>query len=90
MKLFLTIILAILLFCCAVILGLKNQQLVDVNYLIVESEIPLATLMAIVFTLGLMVATLISSFFYFKLRIRNRLLRREVEKLRTIPAPEKD
>jgi putative membrane protein len=97
MKRFLTLISAVLLFAVAVLLGLKNQQVIAINYLIAENEIRLATLLAIVFMLGFVVANLITLLFYMKLKIKNRQLRKisdkqrkELEQLRTISVFEKD
>jgi putative membrane protein len=97
MKRFLTLLSAVLLFAIAVVLGLKNQQVININYLIAENEIRLATLLAIIFMLGFVVANLITAFFYVKLRMKNRQLRKtnnkqrkELEQLRTISAFEKE
>ena len=97
MKRFFTLIAAVLLFAVAVVLGLKNQQLININYLIAENEIRLATLLAIIFMLGFLVATLFAGLFYLKLKIKNRQLRKlnnkqrkELSQLRTISASEND
>lgn len=97
MKRFITLISAVLLFAIAVILGLKNQQLINVNYLIAENEIRLATLLAIIFMVGFIVATLFSGLFYLKLKMKNRRLRRlnnkqlkELSQLRAVSASVKD
>lgn len=97
MKRFLTLIIAVLLFAIAIILGLKNQQLITVNYLVAENDIRLATLLAIIFLVGFIVAILFAGLFYLKLKMKNRQLRRlnnkqhkELEQLRTISASEKD
>lgn len=97
MKRIITLIVAVLLFAIAVALGLKNQQLINVNYLIAENEIRLATLLAIIFLLGFIVAAFFAMLFYLKLKIKNRQLsrlnkkqRKELNQLRTLPTPEKD
>ena len=97
MKRFLTLIAAVLLFAIAVIVGLKNQQLVNVNYLIAENEIRLATLLAIIFMVGFIASTVFAGLFYLKLKMKNRQLRKlnnkqrkELNQLRTIPASEED
>lgn len=97
MKRFLTLIVAVLLFVIAVALGLKNQQLININYLIAQNEIRLATLLAIIFMLGFVVAALFAVLFYLKLKLKNRQLRKlnkkqrkELNQLRSISAPEKD
>ncbi|PKF62906.1 DUF1049 domain-containing protein [Psychromonas sp. psych-6C06] len=95
MKRFLTIMLIVLLFAIAIILGLKNQQLVNINYLLAQSEMRLSTLLAINFLLGFVVSACFGSLFYLRLMIKNRQLRKlnkkqrkELNLLRT--TPEKD
>ncbi len=81
MKRFLTLIVTVLLFAVAVVLGLKNQQFINVNYLIAQSEMRLATLLAIIFMLGFVVSAIFATLFYFKLKMKNRLLRKHNKKL---------
>lgn len=97
MKRFLTLIVTLLLFVIAVVLGLKNQQVINVNYLIAQSDMRLATLLAIIFMLGFTVAVVLAALFYLKLKIRNGLLHsknkklhKEVEQLRSAVTFEKD
>jgi putative membrane protein len=91
------LIIAILLFGVAIILGLKNQQLIDINYLIAESEVPLAILSAIIFMFGFIVASFFGSFFYLKLKMKMRQLRKlnnkqkkDLEQLRSASQIEQD
>ena len=95
MKRFLTILITVLFFILAVIIGLKNQQLVSINFLVAQNELRLSTLLAIVFSFGFSVAVCLASYFYLALKIKNRYLRklnlkqrRELNDLRT--NPEKD
>ena len=97
MKGFLTLLLAILLFAIAIILGLKNQQVIDVNYLVAENEVSLATLAAIIFMLGFIAASFFAAIFALKLKMKNRQLRKlnnkqskEIVQLRANSAVEKD
>lgn len=76
MKRFLTLIITVLLFVIAVVLGLKNQQVINVNYLVAQSEIRLATLLALVFLLGFLVSSTVYVAFYLKLKMKNRQLRK--------------
>ncbi len=92
MKLFFTLAVTIFLFAVAVILGLKNQELVNINYLVAQSEMRLSTLFAILFLIGFVVSSLIGIFFYMKLKMKNRKLRKlnkkqrkELNQLRTLP-----
>lgn len=95
MKRFLTILITVLFFILAVVLGLKNQQLITINFLVAQNELRLSTLLAIVFSLGFSVAVCLASYFYLALKIKNRYLRklnlkqrRELNDLRA--NPEKD
>jgi len=97
MKRLLTLIIAVVLFAAAAALGSKNQQLININYLLAETEIRLSTLLAIAFLLGFITAAVFSGMLYLQLKIKNSSLRRlnkkqckELEHLRTIAAPEKD
>ena len=97
MKRFLTLIIVILLFAIAIILGLKNQQLINVNYLIAENEIRLTTLAAIIFMFGFIVAGFFGSLCYLKLKMKNRKSRKlndkqrkEIAQLRAVSVLEKD
>lgn len=82
MKRFLTLIITVLLFVIAVVLGLKNQQVINVNYLVAQSEIRLATLLALVFLLGFLVSSAVYVPFYLKLKMKNRQLRKRNNKQR--------
>jgi len=76
MKRFLTLIIAAILFATAVLFGFKNQQLVNVNYFIAANEIRLSSLLAIIFFLGMILSIIFCAFFYLKLKIKNRSLRK--------------
>lgn len=97
MKRFLTLIITILLFFIALALGLKNQQLINFNYLIAQSEMQLSTLLAATFMFGFIFASIFMGLFYLQLKIRNRQLRKlnkkqrkELNQLRTLPLLDKD
>lgn len=82
MKRFLTLVFIILLFVIAIALGLKNQQVVNINYLLAQSEIRLSTLLAINFLLGFIVSGCFATLFYLRLGLKNRHLRKSNKKLR--------
>jgi len=95
MKRFLTLVLIILLFVIAIVIGLKNQQPVNINYLVAQSEIRLSTLLAINFMFGFIVSGFFGTLFYLRLTMKNRRMnklnkkqRKELNLLRT--APEQD
>jgi len=92
MKRFVTLIITILLFVVAVVLGLKNQQVVNLNYLVAQSEIRLSTLLAIIFLIGFFTSSVIAMLFFVKLKIKNRQLlkmnkrqSKELNDLRALP-----
>jgi len=76
MKRLLTILITVLFFIVVVVLGLKNQQLVTVNFLIAENELRLSSLLAIIFSLGFSVAVCLAGYFYLALKMKNRHLRK--------------
>jgi putative membrane protein len=82
MKRFLTLVLLILLFAIAIILGLKNQQIVNINYLLAQSEVRLSTLLAINFMFGFIVSGCFGTLFYLRLSMKNRQLRKLNKKQR--------
>ncbi len=82
MKRFLTLILLVLLFAIAIVLGLKNQQAVNVNYLLAQSEMRLSTLLAINFMLGFIISGCFGTLFYLRLTMKNRQLRKLNKKQR--------
>lgn len=76
MKRFFTLLLLVLLFAIAIVLGLKNQQLVNINYLLAQSEVRLSTLLAINFMFGFIVSSCFGALFYLRLTLKNRHLRK--------------
>lgn len=93
MKNFITLVITILLFVIAIVLGLKNQQAINFNYLVAQSEIRLATLLAIIFLIGFIVSSTLSFLFYLKLKLKNRQLlkitnrqNKELNELRALSA----
>lgn len=77
MKLFLTLVVIALLFFVAIVLGLNNQQIINVNYLLAQSDIRLSTLLAINFMLGFIVSSCFGTLFYLRLTMKNRYLRKQ-------------
>ncbi|WP_022942001.1 LapA family protein [Psychromonas hadalis] len=82
MKRFLTLIVIVLLFAIAIVLGLKNQQTVNINYLVAQSEMRLSTLLAINFLFGFIVSGCFGTLFYLRLTMKNRHLRKLNKKQR--------
>lgn len=76
---------------------MKNQQLINVNYLLAQSEMHLSTLLAITFMIGFSIAGVFMSWLYLRLKVSNKLLRRannkqrkELDKLHLSATTEKD
>jgi putative membrane protein len=95
MKRSITLVVTILFFILAVVIGLKNQQLIHLNYLIAQNEIRLSTLLAIIFSIGFIASMLVNSFFYLKLKMQNLHLRKlnkkqhkELNELRSLTVKE--
>lgn len=76
MKRFITILVTVVFFIIVIVLGLKNQQLVTLNYLVAQNELRLSTLLAIVFSFGFITSVCLSSYFYLGLKMKNRQLRK--------------
>lgn len=74
MKLILALLLALLMFLLALALGAQNDQLVQVNYLIAQSQLPLSALMAICFVGGVVVTLMIWLLWLvsYRFKARNR------------------
>ncbi|RJG48653.1 LapA family protein [Motilimonas pumila] len=92
MKAFLIAVVVFLFFAVAVFLGLKNEALVNFNYLIAQTDIRLSTLLAIVFGIAFTLGAIISSGLYMKVKLANGRLQKkikrqnkELDELRTLP-----
>ncbi|GGD53049.1 lipopolysaccharide assembly protein LapA domain-containing protein [Lacimicrobium alkaliphilum] len=74
MKLILALLLALLVFLLALALGAQNDQLIRVNYLIAQSQLPLSALMAICFVGGVAVTVAIWLLWFmgYRLKVRRR------------------
>lgn len=97
MKRFLTLVITLVLFAITLVIGLKNQQLVNINYLVAQSEVALSALLAVLFMVGFICSVFFTSLFYLKLKMKNRQLhklnkkqRKELNKLRSLSVNEKD
>ncbi|WP_088328657.1 LapA family protein [Lacimicrobium sp. SS2-24] len=72
MKLILALLLALLVFLLALAVGAQNEQLVQVNYLIAQSTLPLSVLMAICLVSGILLSLIIGALWFISYRIRAR------------------
>jgi putative membrane protein len=70
------------LFAIAVVLGLKNQQMVNVNYVIAQTDLRLSSLMAFTFLLGIASSSVVALGFYLKSKVQHRRLKKKNNKQR--------
>ncbi|WP_108651418.1 LapA family protein [Dongshaea marina] len=92
MKAIISFIVVILIFAVALAFGVRNEQIVQLNYLIAQDEYHLSALLGMVFGIGLVVGWLSLGVWLMRLKIANRRLNRqlkrqgkELEELRTMP-----
>ena len=83
MKGLLTFLVLIIVLVIAVIIGSRNQELVTINYLIAQSELRQSTLMAIVFSLGVVIGMLTFFSSWLKLTCKVKSLRNQLKRLST-------
>lgn len=76
-----SIIIALLTLILGVIVGSQNQQLIKVNYLIAETQMPLSTLMSIMMAVGIFISLLICCQYLLRLKWRLNRLQRQQKKL---------
>lgn len=83
MKGLLTFLVLIIVLVIAVIIGSRNQEFVTINYLIAQSELRQSTLMAIVFSLGVVIGMLTFFSSWLKLTWKVKSLRNQLKRLST-------
>nr|WP_243454227.1 lipopolysaccharide assembly protein LapA domain-containing protein [Oceanisphaera pacifica] len=73
-------------------MGIQNDQLVHVNYLLAQGDYRLSSLLAVIFVAGFVVGWLVFGVVLLRLRMKNTGLRkkverqhRELEELRALP-----
>lgn len=76
------LIILIICFVVALALGAQNQGMVDFNYLIAKSDIRLSTLLGVFFGMGFVLGWLFCGALYFKAKMTNAMLRKQVFKQR--------
>ncbi|MFM2483622.1 LapA family protein [Celerinatantimonas yamalensis] len=80
MKALVILVIVIVLFVLALIVGAQNDQVVLAHYLIGQVQLRLSWLMALMFLFGFIVACLGFGFFYTKTRFQVGQLRRQLRK----------
>ncbi len=79
-KYILILIIFLVLLLIGVTIGANNDQSITFNYIFAQTDIQLSSLIAILFTSGLILGWLVSSFFYVKLRLKHMLLTRQLKR----------
>lgn len=82
MKNFFMLVAAILIFATAIVLGLKNQALVNINFIFAQSDLRLSTLLTITLLIGIAASSVFSFYFIFKGKLKYRKLLKENKKQR--------
>ncbi len=73
-------IIVITIVLVAVTVGANNDQLIQLNYIVAQSELRLSTLVAILFGFGLLLGWLITGVFYLRLKLTNMALNRQIKR----------
>ncbi|NLS11481.1 DUF1049 domain-containing protein [Vibrio sp. SM6] len=74
------VIAVIALFLIALALGAQNQEVVNFNYLIAQSDFNLSTLLGLVFVIGFACAWLLFAGIHLKLKMQIRRLNKQLVK----------
>lgn len=72
----------VFLFILAMAFGAYNKNLIPVHFIVAQKEMTVASLLALFLGIGFIFGTLSLSLSYWRLRVRNRRLRKELNKLK--------
>ncbi|CAH9058270.1 Lipopolysaccharide assembly protein A [Pseudoalteromonas holothuriae] len=75
--------LALAIVLLAFVIGTQNPEVVDVNYIIASSTLPLSTLMSVCFVVGVLVGCVISVTVFSKLKWQNYRLKKNNRRMIT-------
>lgn len=81
MKYLLIFLLVLTLFVISITLGAQNDQIVNFNFLVVQGEYRVSTLLAILFGTGFILGWLICSLFWLRVRLSLVSAQRKVKRL---------
>ncbi|KFZ38393.1 hypothetical protein HR45_02800 [Shewanella mangrovi] len=87
MKSFVVTVIVALLFIIALIFGARNEQLVTINYFVVEGEYRLPLVLAVVFFAGFVCCWLVAFFYILRLKLS---LKRARRRLMTLEAAQQE
>jgi putative membrane protein len=80
-KYLLIFLLVLTLFVISITLGAQNDQIVNFNFLVVQGEYRVSTLLAILFAAGFILGWLICSLFWLRVRLSLVRAQRKVKRL---------
>lgn len=81
MKYLLIFLLVLAIFVISITLGAQNDQIVNFNFLVVQGEYRVSTLLAILFASGFILGWLICSLFWLRVRVSLIRAERKVKRL---------
>ena len=81
MKYLLIFLLVLAIFVVSITLGAQNDQVVNFNFLVVQGEYRVSTLLAILFAAGFILGWLICSLFWLRVRLSLVRAERKVKRL---------
>lgn len=81
MKYLLIFLLVLAIFVISITLGAQNDQVVNFNFLVVQGEYRVSTLLAILFAAGFILGWLICSLFWLRVRLSLVRAERKVKRL---------
>lgn len=81
MKYIIVAIIFIIFLAITVLIGMNNSMPISFNYLIAKKEMPLSTLIALVFCFGFFLAWILAFFFLLKMKVKNGLLKHKLKTL---------
>lgn len=80
MKIIISLVILVVLFATGITLGVQNNQLVQVNYLLAQGEYRLSSLLAVIFVAGFVVGWIVFSLVLLRLKMNNKSLNKKVER----------
>ncbi|VFP84382.1 Lipopolysaccharide assembly protein A [Candidatus Erwinia haradaeae] len=83
MKYFLIFLVIIVMLVFSIILGAHNDQVITFNYLIGQDEFHIATLLAIVFSIGFFLSWIICGMCWLRVRVSLAHMKRKVIRLQS-------
>jgi putative membrane protein len=75
--------LALVLVLLAFVIGTQNPNLVNVNYIVASSTLPLSTLMSVCFIIGVFIGCVVSVAVFSKLKWQNYRLKKSNRQMTT-------